>query len=85
MKEPIISDLEHVTKDMIDALETWLEDKLYSRCPFKKMGSNCECHCYTLFENLGTHICPCYLYGEEATILAFTIICDVWSAYHIKP
>lgn len=84
MKELIISNSEHVTKKMINALEVWLENKLYSRCPFEKMGYKCERHCYILFENWEDS-CPCYLYGEAETILAFSIICDVWKAYHAKP
>lgn len=82
MRESVISNLDGVTREIIDALEVWLENKLYGRCPFKKMDYNCERYCYLLFENLGIDICPCYLYGEEATILAFQIICDVWKGYH---
>lgn len=82
MKELIISSLEDVTKKMINALEVWLENKKYSRCPFREMDYNCEDHCYVMFENLGTDICPCYLYGQEETILAFEIIIDVFKEYY---
>ena len=84
MKEPIISDLEHVTEKMINALETWLADELYGWCPFRSMNYKCERHCYILFENLGTDTCPCHLFGQDETVLAFSIICDVWPVYNKK-
>lgn len=82
MKEPIISNLEHITKKMIKALERWLADEKYDRCPFRL---NCERRCHLLFENLSEEHCPCFFFGQDATVLAFTIICDVWKAYHAKP
>lgn len=85
MKEPIISDLNGVTEEMINALETQLANELYGRCPFRQMNYNCEDHCHALFENLGIDHCPCYFFGQDETILAFTIICDVWPEYHVKP
>ena len=88
MKEPIISDLKDVTKEMIDALEVWLKavksDIIWGKysCPFLNFfGDPCDKRgCPLLFDNLKT-ACPCYAYGEDATILAFTIICDVWKGY----
>lgn len=99
MKQPIISDLEYVTKDMIDALETWLENIKNGNwlagetCPFRNYELNVTCSdsCMRLFDNKppsdGKAYCPCYdcNFGQEATILAFTIICDVWTVYHVKP
>jgi hypothetical protein len=90
MKELIISDLEHVTKKMIDALETWLKNVKSGKwqgddtCPFRETEGICN----LLFKNLSIgdcKNCPCFTYGQDATILAFTIICDIWKAYHAKP
>ena len=77
MKEPIISDLKDVTKEMIDGIERWLT-RWSGYCPF-----DFDCHngCQVLFTNL-TGDCPCGIYGEKATVLAFTIICDVWKGYN---
>ena len=86
--EPIISDLKDVTQDMIDAIEEWMLDvREYrmiadSACPLAK--ESCEgTDCSMLFENIRPccHGCPCHLYGQKETMLAFTIICDVWPAY----
>jgi hypothetical protein len=90
MKQPIISNLDHVTKKMINALEAWLKNVKSGKwqgddtCPFLEAEGTCD----LLFENLSIGYCkncPCFTYGQEETILAFTIICDVWKAYHAKP
>jgi hypothetical protein len=95
MKEPVISNLDNVTKRMIDDLEIWLENinngiwKAGKICPFQTMyetGTKCENLCMILFDN--DHdtpaYCPCcdYNFGQKATILAFQIICDIWKGYH---
>ena len=91
MKEPIISDLAGVNEDMIECLEKWLVDKQYLNCPFccvpKYITITDVMACDKLFNNLskGKHTCdqcPCRTFGREATILAFTIICDVWKGYN---
>lgn len=88
MKTPIISDLSGVTQPMIDCLEKWLEDVRCGRweagevCPFALC---CAGDCRFLFTNFGRYACrdcPCDIYGQEATILAFQIIIDVWPVYH---
>ena len=85
MKEPIIPDLEYVTEKMINALERWLKNGVYARCPFSGMNADCEYCCDLLFENLSEEFCPCYFFGQDETVLAFTVICDVWAEYHTKP
>ena len=89
MREPIISDLLEVDEEIINALKIWLKNVKRgkwegdSKCPFENIRQSCN----LLFENLSPSYCgkcPCFRYGEGATILAFTIICDVWKEYHKK-
>lgn len=84
MKEPKISNLAGVTQEMINELEEWLSNKFYGDCPFTDLCDKTNSLCSKLFDNLKHHKygCPCHIYGEEATALAFTIICDVWKVYH---
>lgn len=98
MREPIISNLDGITKEIIDALEDWLKRvksghcRAGMTCPFNHMDvdstdERCSLGCMLLFDNKelkGKAYCPCYdcNFGEEATILAFQIICDVWKGYH---
>jgi len=98
MRELIISNLDGVTRDMIDALELWLQDvqmgkiKAGKACPFKEyvrieQNISCESLCMILFDNKPHRCkayCPCfdYNFGEKASILAFTIICDIWKVYY---
>ena len=78
MKEPIISDLKDVTKEIIDDIKRWLT-RSPEYCPF---DFDCWNGCHVLFTNLKkTGICPCSAYGEKATVLAFRVICDVWKGY----
>lgn len=93
MKEPIISDLDHVTEEMIKALERWLKNVKSGKwaagraCPFNASCFTCVGSCNLLFENLSEESCPCpcSFFGQDATVLAFTIICDVWPEYYVKP
>jgi hypothetical protein len=87
MKQPIISNLEHVTKKMIDALETWLKNVKSGKwqgddtCPFREAEGTCN----LLFENLSMircKKCPCFTYGKAETVLAFEIIIDVFKEYY---
>lgn len=90
MKDPIISDLKCINQRTINALEKWLRNiksgkrKAGKTCPFNVVSRtnrceycNYEIYCSSLFDNLGGESCPCHVYGEEATILAFEIICDM--------
>lgn len=89
MKEPIISDLKNVTEERIKNLRFWLGVvkinpwKADTECPFTNILP-CEENegCNMLFDNL-THnfkYCPCHIYGQESTIIAFEIICDMWES-----
>lgn len=95
MKQPKISDLKNIDKDMIKCLENWLKNEIYGYCPFGFLAPghiNMDAFfCSDLFDNSSKrddtghsclYKCPCRTYGEEATILAFTIICDVWPVYY---
>lgn len=84
MKEPKISDLKNVNEGMINEIEEWLKEKEYGACPFKAGCSQSGIDCNKLFDNLkdSKYLCPCLIYGVEATVLAFTIICDIWKVYH---